>query len=95
MSYSGVVLLIRIGVVEGGAERARSVEIEVVEGAVGLGGEDPIASLPSVPPQLQLVRLCLYHPHGTGSRQQVSVKMKHTNIIVACGKKRTLAAAPA
>jgi len=64
-SHSEVVLSIRIGVVEGEAERARSVEIEVAEEAVGLVDEDPNASLPSVPPQLQLVRLCLHHPHGT------------------------------
>jgi len=44
--------------------RARSVEIEVAEEAVGSVREYPTASLPSTPPQLQRLRLCL-HPYGT------------------------------
>lgn len=64
-SRAEVVLSIQIGVAEGEAERVRSVETEVVEEAVGSVDEVPTASLPSVPPQLQLVQLCLQTPHGT------------------------------
>jgi len=58
-SRSEVVLSTRIGVVEGEAERGRSVETGVGEEVVEPGDEVPTASLPSVPLQLQLVRLCI------------------------------------
>jgi len=56
---SGVVMPIRIDVVEGEVERARSVETAVAGEAAEPVDAVPTASLHSVPPQLQLVRLCL------------------------------------
>ena len=58
-SRSGVVLSIPIGAVGGQAGQARSVETVVAGEVVGSVDGVPTASLPSVPPQLQLVRLCL------------------------------------
>ena len=58
-SRSGVVMPIQIDVVEGEVERGRSVETGAVGEAVGPVDAAPSASLPSVPPQLQLARLCL------------------------------------
>lgn len=50
---------IPICVVEAEAERVISVETGVVEEAAGPGDEVPLALLPFVPLQLQLVRPCL------------------------------------
>ena len=58
-SRSGVVMPIRIDVVEGEVERARSVGIVVAGEAAGSADVVPNASQQSVRPQLQLVRLCL------------------------------------
>ena len=53
---------IRIGVVEGGAGRAKSAGIGDGEEVVGLGDGVLIASLLFEPPLPQLVRLCLFIP---------------------------------
>ena len=58
-SRSGIVMPIRIDVVEGEVERARSVGTAVVGEAAGSVDAVPTALPPSVPPQLQLARLCL------------------------------------
>ena len=59
VSRSGVVMPIRIDVVEGEAERGRSAGTAVAGEAAGLVDGVPTASQLSVPPQLRLVRLCL------------------------------------
>lgn len=58
-SRSEAVSSIQIGAVEGEAERERLVGTAVVGEVVGSGGVVLTALPPSVPPQLQLVRLYL------------------------------------
>lgn len=82
---------IRTGVVEGEEERVKSAEIGVGEVVVGLDGGVQIASPPSVPPLLQLVRLCLFYAEqGQAARQRQGETSSPPH-----AKMRTLTTAPA